>query len=65
MSKSHPGHFITGGESPSRSVGLKTEVPSVRFKMDQHQQVISSTRTSFCMTYKLQSTSQNKRAVEK
>jgi len=47
MSKSHPGHLIIGGESPSRSIGLKTEVPSVRFKMDQHQQVISSTRTSF------------------
>jgi nitroimidazol reductase NimA-like FMN-containing flavoprotein (pyridoxamine 5'-phosphate oxidase superfamily) len=53
MSKSHPGHFMIGGESSSRTIGLKTEVPSVRFKMDQHQQVISSTRTSFCMTYKV------------
>jgi len=53
MSKSHPGHFITDEESPFRSTGLKTEISSVRFKMDQHQQVFSSTRPPFCMPYKV------------
>jgi len=28
------GHFVADGESASKSIGLKIEPPSVRFKMD-------------------------------
>jgi len=53
MSKSHPQHIITDEESPSKSTGLKTEISSLRFKMDQHKQVFSSSRTPFSMPYKV------------
>jgi len=45
------GHFVVDGESLSRSIGLKIESPIVNCKTDQHQQVISSKRTTLWMTY--------------
>jgi len=45
------GHFVADGESLSRSIGLKIESPIVNCKTDQHQQVISSKRTTLWMTY--------------
>ncbi|KEH41626.1 hypothetical protein MTR_1g052955 [Medicago truncatula] len=50
-SEDEKGHFVADGESLSRSIGLKIESPSLNSKMDQHQQVISSKRTTLYMTY--------------